>query len=101
MMNFTADQWIIIGLVFLMGLIIGAFLLAGGGRKWKERYRAEKEHRERVEADYAAAEKEWREKDSLRAAALRDGDRRPAARDTDGDGVPNRADDRPLDPGKA
>ncbi|MCJ7422064.1 hypothetical protein [Sphingomicrobium astaxanthinifaciens] len=71
MTQFTQDQWIIIGLVFVMGLIIGAFLLAGGGRKWKERYRAEKERREAVEADYAAAEKEWREKDSLRAAALR------------------------------
>ncbi|MCJ8190193.1 hypothetical protein [Sphingomicrobium aestuariivivum] len=75
MFSFTQDQWIIIGLVFVMGILVGAFLLAGGGRKWKERYRAEKARRESVEADYAAAEKEWREKDSLRAAALRSNDK--------------------------
>lgn len=103
MLNFTQDQWIIIGLVFLMGVLVGAFLLAGGGRKWKERYRSEKEHRERIEADYRAAEKDWRDQDSRRAAALRDHDRTaPAAvRDSDGDGVPDAADRRPLKPGDA
>lgn len=71
MLNFTPDQWIIVGLVFVLGLLVGFFLMAGGGRKWKERYRTEKERREALEADYKASEKEWRERDSLRAAALK------------------------------
>lgn len=71
MLNFTPDQWIIVGLVFVLGLLVGFFLMAGGGRKWKERYRTEKERREAVEADYKASEAEWRERDSLRAAALK------------------------------
>ncbi|MCM8557122.1 hypothetical protein [Sphingomicrobium sediminis] len=71
MLEFSQDQWISIGLIFLMGVLIGGFLMAGGGRKWKERYKAEKLRREQVEADYKAAETEWREQDSLRAAALK------------------------------
>ena len=102
MLDFTQDQWISIGLIFLMGVIIGAFLMAGGGRKWKERYRAEKAHRERIEADYKAAESDWRDQDSRRAAALRDHDRTTVRdHDTDGDGVPDRADRAPTKPGDA
>lgn len=71
MLDFTQDQWILVGMVFLLGIFAGMFLLSGGSRKWKERYRAEKEKREAIEKDYKTAEKEWREKDSLRAAALR------------------------------
>ncbi|WP_265530061.1 hypothetical protein [Sphingomicrobium marinum] len=71
MLDFTQDQWILVGMVFLLGIFAGMFLLSGGSRKWKERYRNEVEKRERIEADYKAAETEWREKDSLRAAALR------------------------------
>jgi hypothetical protein len=81
--------WIIVGLVFLLGVLIGIFLTAGGRRKWKSRYEAEvnrrhelvKTHAER-ESNWAAQEKEWRERDSLRGAAAR------TARDP--------ADDRPL-----
>ena len=102
MLSFTQDQWISIGLVFILGLIIGAFLMAGGGRKWKERYKAEKLHRERIEADYKTAQTEWRDQDSRRAAALRDHDRRTVtSHDTDGDGVPDRADRAPTKPGDA
>ena len=79
MMTFTSDQWIIVALVFVLGLLIGGFLFSGGGRKWKQRYRAEvdrregleKEHRDR-EAHWTTREKEWREQDSLRAAAIKD-----------------------------
>ena len=102
MLDFTQDQWISIGLIFLMGIIIGGFVMAGGGRKWKERYKAEKAHRERIETDYRAAEKDWRDQDSRRAAALRDQDRRTVRdQDTDGDGVPDRRDDAPTKPGDA
>ena len=74
MMQFTSDQWIIVLLVFLLGLLVGGFIFSGGGRKWKQRYNAELDRRVELERTYAEREKEWRERDSLRAAALK-GDR--------------------------
>ena len=80
-MNITTDpnMWVIAGLIFLLGLLIGGFLTAGGRRKWRSRYDAEvarrrdleKAHEDR-EKLYADREKEWRERDSLRAAAVKD-----------------------------
>ena len=42
-MTFTNDPnvWIIYALIFLLGLLIGVFLTAGGRRKWKTRYNSE------------------------------------------------------------
>jgi len=76
-MNITTDPnlWAICLLVFLLGLLIGVFLTAGGRRKWKERYRTEVDRREALEREHAEREKEWRERDSLRGAAARDRDR--------------------------
>jgi hypothetical protein len=80
-MNITTDPnlWAICALVFLLGLLIGVFLTAGGRRKWKTRYRDEVERREELERTHAERisaheerEKEWRERDSLRAAAIKD-----------------------------
>ena len=107
MTSFTSDQWIILALVFLLGLLIGAFLSAGGRRKWKTRYREEtdrraaleREHSER-EAHWSTREKEWREQDSLRAAAARDRSG-PSSRDVDGDGVRDDVDRRPTDDRRA
>ena len=55
-------------------------MTAGGRRKWKGRYKEEvarcegiKAERDRVEHDLAEREKEWRERDSLRGAAVKDG----------------------------
>jgi hypothetical protein len=100
------NVWVIAGLTFLLGLLIGMFLTAGGRRKWKARYRDEVETRESWQKQHAALqrdlderEKDWRERDSLRGAAVRD--RRSDRVDTDADGVPDRADDRPLDDRKA
>ena len=79
-MNITTDPnlWAICALVFLLGLLIGVFLTAGGRRKWKTRYNSELDRRKELELerdrrakDYDAREKEWREKDSLRAAAVK------------------------------
>jgi len=79
-MNITTDPnlWAICGLVFLLGLLIGVFLTAGGRRKWKSRYNSEIERRKELEADrdrrakeWDEREKEWRERDSLRAAAVK------------------------------
>jgi uncharacterized membrane protein len=89
MTTFTQDQWIILALVFILGLLIGVFLTAGGRRKWKSRYKDEVQTRESWQAEHARLqqnleerEKEWRERDSLRGAAIKSG-RDPA-------------DDRPL-----
>ncbi|HEX6073323.1 MAG TPA: hypothetical protein VFY95_10000, partial [Sphingomicrobium sp.] len=80
-MTFTSDpnMWVISGLFFLLGLLIGMFLTAGGRRKWKRRYRDEVETREswqrehaKVQQDLEDREKEWRERDSLRGAAAKD-----------------------------
>jgi hypothetical protein len=79
MTTFTQDQWIILALVFILGLLVGAFMTAGGRKKWKTRYHDERmrlEERERAynerEQHWAAQEKDWRERDSLRAAAVKD-----------------------------
>ena len=73
-MNITTDPklWAICALVFLLGLLIGVFLTAGGRRKWKTRYKNEVDRREALEKAHAEREKEWRERDSLRAAAIKD-----------------------------
>ena len=79
MLNFTTDQWVILALIFVLGLLIGVFLTSGGRRKWKSRYRDESKRREELEHDHAERErhwgereKEWRERDSLRGAAAKD-----------------------------
>jgi hypothetical protein len=73
-MNITTDPnlWAICALVFVLGLLIGVFLTAGGRRKWRERYRSEVDRREALEREHSEREKEWRERDSLRAAAAKD-----------------------------
>ena len=90
-MSFTTDpnQIVIWALIFLLGLLIGVFLTAGGRRKWKTRYNSEVERRQELERvhderekHWTTQEKEWRERDSLRGAAVKD------RRDP--------ADDRPL-----
>ena len=87
MMSFTQDQWMILALVFILGLLVGVFLTAGGRKKWKTRYNSEIERRRELERSHkereqhwANQEKEWRERDSLRGAAVkdrRDPDERP------------------------
>ena len=88
MMNFTTDQWVIVALVFVLGLLVGGFLFSGGGRKWKHRYNSEVDRRNELERAHAAREKEWREQDSLRAAALKN---RPADLNRDGVVTPREA----------
>ena len=79
-MTITSDPnlWVIAVLVFLLGLLVGVFMTAGGRRKWKHRYKTEVDRREAIERehekhvrDMEEREKEWRERDSLRAAAAR------------------------------
>ena len=123
-MNITSDPnlWAICALTFLLGLLIGVFLTAGGRRKWKTRYNDEVARRETIErtykqneADWAAREKErlahwatrekeWHDRDSVRAAPVRSrrGTAAPIAdHDVDGDGVRDDLDRRPTDDRKA
>jgi uncharacterized membrane protein len=79
MTTFTTDQWMIIGLVFLLGLLIGMWLTSGGRRKWKARHAEEVEKRRLLEktsqdreAEWTAREKDLRNQDAARAAAVRD-----------------------------
>ena len=83
-MSLTTDPNVLIiyGLIFVLGLLIGVFLTAGGRRKWRERYNSESERRRELEKSHserekhwANQEKEWRERDSLRGAALKDRER--------------------------
>jgi hypothetical protein len=80
-MNITTDPnlWAICGLVFILGLLIGIFLTAGGRRKWRTRYDAEVSRRKEIEAErdrrateWDEREKEYRERDALRTAAIKD-----------------------------
>ncbi|GLR48486.1 hypothetical protein [Sphingomonas astaxanthinifaciens] len=116
MLNFTTDQWVIIGLVFVLGLLVGMWATSGGRRKWKSRYNEEVTQRKALdtrlkerETHWTTQEKEWRERDARREEELRS---RPVAapvatpvrddyveprRDLDRDGVPDDYDRRPLD----
>ncbi|MCY7398488.1 MAG: hypothetical protein LH466_06600 [Sphingomonas bacterium] len=107
MLNFTSDQWVIVALIFVLGLLVGGFLFSGGGRKWKQRYTSEVDRRTELEKTHATREKDWREQDSLRGAAARSHDRDVVRdrevvrdrndRDTDGDGVRDANDRDPVD----
>lgn len=90
MLSFTSDQWVIVALIFVLGLLIGGFLFSGGGRKWKHRYNSEVDRRVGLEKTHAQREKEWREQDSLRGAAARDRVVDRPVVDRDGDGIDDR-----------
>ena len=74
MTPFTADQWIILILVFLLGLILGMILLAGG--KWKKRYKEESRARAELESENKRLRKDAAEMETLRHSAARDEARR-------------------------
>lgn len=105
MLNFTSDQWVIVALIFVLGLLVGGFLFSGGGRKWKQLYNSEVTRRSELEKSHAQREKDWREQDSLRASAARDAERnRPVAaapsatgdpRDVNNDGLVTPAEKSP------
>ena len=80
-MSFTPDQWLILLLAFVLGLVLGMALLASP--KWKGRYREEVTRREEAEAENARLKREYEEAsdrnrretaemDSLRHAAAKD-----------------------------
>ena len=70
MLAFTPDQWLILLLAFVLGLILGMAFLASP--KWKQRHRDEVRKREALEAENEQLRRDSREMDSLRQAAVRD-----------------------------
>ena len=69
MIAFTSDQWLIVALIFLLGIVVGAAMMAGG--KWKRRYRDEQKRTATLEAENKRLRGEAAEMDSLRNAAAR------------------------------
>ena len=69
MTPFTFDQWVVAGLIFLLGLFIGMFLMAGG--KWKRLYRDEAARANALEAENSKLRTDEREMESLRNAAAK------------------------------
>lgn len=67
---FTPDQWLIVALVFVLGLVLGMAMMAGG--KWKRRYKEERARADSAEAENRRLQKESGEMDTLRSAAARD-----------------------------
>ena len=58
---FTANQWLIVGLVALFGLLIGAALASGGGRKHKALYKDESHRRAELERENEKLRKELKQ----------------------------------------
>ena len=81
------NQLVIYVLILLLGLLIGGFLFSGSGRKWKTLYRAEQDRYGQLERTHAEREREWRERDSLQAAAARNRQVTADVRDTNNDGI--------------
>jgi hypothetical protein len=75
--EFTPNEWLIVGLVFLLGLLLGAALAAGGGRKHKVRYKEESHRRTELEHENERLRKELKhaEIDNVSARARAPADR--------------------------
>ncbi|HZG47311.1 MAG TPA: hypothetical protein VEZ41_13760 [Allosphingosinicella sp.] len=76
-MDFTPNEWLIVGLVFLLGLLIGGALFAGGGRKHKVRYKEESTRRADLERenDHLRKQLKQAEIDTVAARARAPADR--------------------------
>ena len=68
MTPFAPDQWVMLVLMFVLGVVVGMFLFAGA--KWKRRYREEVARREELESENRSLRVERDELASLRGAAV-------------------------------
>ena len=68
-MHISADPnvWIIYGLVFLLGILVGLFMTAGGRKKWKTRYQDESARHDALVREHKERTREWeaREKELI------------------------------------
>ena len=76
MTPFTMDQIAITALLFLLGLLIGMFAMAGG--RWKRAYQEQVRENERLRSEITRLESEAREMESLRGAATKAPGRAPS-----------------------
>jgi Sec-independent protein translocase protein TatA len=67
MPQFTPNEWFIVALVFLLGLILGMAMMASG--KWKGRYREEVRKREAAEAERSRLESQLKHAEARTIAA--------------------------------
>ena len=67
--EFTLNEWLVVGLVFLLGLVLGAALTAGGGRKHKVRYAEEHRRANELQAENDRLRKDVRTTDATAARA--------------------------------
>ena len=67
--EFSLNEWVVVGLVFLLGLVLGAALTAGGGRKHKERYADERRRADELQAENDRLRKDVRSSDASAARA--------------------------------
>jgi hypothetical protein len=75
---FLPEQYVMLALIFVLGLVLGMYLFAG--TKWKRRYKEEARLRADLEAENARLRKDAAEADALRNAAVRSPARDPAHR---------------------
>lgn len=68
------NEWVLYILIFLLGLVVGMALMAGG--KWKRRYREEVRVRQDLEVENKRLRAQEVEMGTLRQAAARDEARR-------------------------
>jgi len=59
--DFTPNEWLVLGLVLLFGLLLGAALAAGGGRKHKARYKEEARRAAELERENDRLRKELKQ----------------------------------------
>ena len=81
--GFTPNQWLVVGLVFLLGLLIGA-ALSSGGRKTRAAYRDERTKTTELERENDRLRKELKqaEIDTVSARARAPVHEAPPPRDT-------------------
>ncbi len=53
MASLTNDQWIIIAIIFAVGMLMG-LTLRSGGAKWRTKYEAERDAHAQLRKDYDA-----------------------------------------------
>jgi uncharacterized membrane-anchored protein YhcB (DUF1043 family) len=78
--EFTPNEWLIVLLAVVFGMLVGAALAMGGSRKHKARYREEARRNAELQRENERLVREAREMDSLRGAAARSPVREPEGR---------------------
>ena len=66
--EFSPNEWLLVGLAALFGLLIGLAMAAGGGRKHKARYRDEARKSAELERENEKLRRELRDVQGIPAA---------------------------------